>query len=518
MYCAFIGDLIQSKDIQPTRREAVQKRLRQLLDEMNAQFSDYLASPFLVTLGDEFQGLLTAAEPALEIMEYIDRGLAEYRVQARYGLGLGEISTGPVNRAQALGDDGPAYHYAREGVELLKEEGWRGFPVSIQTKQADAPLLHTICQLLNSLMEDWSEAQRQYALDMELLGEQLLVAEKNHIQQSSVSRALKRGRYKLYQQTKTTLREYLLSTYDCPESAGLLGQYNRAVILIRNRNYEKAQPLLEELLLELPESGGSEPPNRGDLLYLLSQCWNWAENYSQAIEEIQAAIQWEEQWNMASPRLAALYAQLGHYYLRWGERLRGEQEGELTQKALQVLQTALGLCRNAPLLEVDIRNGLALVYKRKKEYQQAIDARLELQTFIEENRMQVSTAGRQNLHNLSVAYELNGQLDDAMKAAEAAVQIADQLAAPQGRAGRVYLRYARLLKKRQERPETVISLLEKALAHAKRDNDTRTVRSACLLLESLYRETGNDEAASWAAEQRLRAERILRKRPEESPE
>ena len=74
MYCALIGDLIHSRDIPSHQRETVQKRLRLLLDEMNTQFSDYLASPFLVTLGDEFQGLLTAAEPALEIIEYIDWG------------------------------------------------------------------------------------------------------------------------------------------------------------------------------------------------------------------------------------------------------------------------------------------------------------------------------------------------------------------------------------------------------------------------------------------------------------
>lgn len=508
MYCAFIGDLIHSRDIPPHQREAVQERLRLLLDEMNTQFSAYLASPFLVTLGDEFQGLLTAAEPALEMIEYIDRGLAEYRVLVRYGLGLGEISTGPVNRAQALGDDGPAYHYAREGVELLKREGWRGFPVSIQTNQADGPLLHAVCRLLNGLAEDWSSAQRQYAMDMDVLGEQLLVAEKNRVQQSSVSRALKRGRYRDYRETRKTLMEYLMNTYDCPESAGLLGRYNRAVTLARKREYEPALAILEPLL---PESAGSEPPSRGDVLGLMGKCLAGLHQYRRAIALTEEAIAWEEGQNAPGLRLAQLYSHLGYCWLYLAETVG--RTGAL--RAAEALERAAGLCQNAPALEIEIRNDLAASYGAAGDWEQEVTVREELQRWITARGLQFREGSRSNLHNLSVAYTNLKQNEKALAAAKEAVRLTDLQAYPQEGAGRIYGHYASLLERTGAPAEKIIPWAEKALAILKRDRDLDHVRGVCAQLELLYRAAGSEKAADWAAEQRLRAERML-KAPAES--
>ena len=506
MYCALIGDLIHSRDIPSHQRETVQKRLRLLLAEMNTQFSDYLASPFLVTLGDEFQGLLTAAEPALEIIEYIDRGLAEYQVRARYGLGLGEISTGPVNRAQALGDDGPAYHYAREGIELLKEKGWQGFPVSIQTKQADGPLLHSLCQLLNGLIEDWSAAQRQYAIDMDLLGEQLLVAEKNHVQQSSVSRALKRGRYRDYQETKRTLMNYLMNTYDCPKSAGLLGQYNRAVTMARNREFEPALAILEPLLLALPEAAGREPPSRGDVLGLIGKYRAGLRQYREAITWTEEAVRWEERQNASRQRLAQLYCHLGCYQLYLAETVGRTS----ALRAAEALQRAASLCQDTPALEIEIRSNLAASCGIAGDWEREITIREELQSWIEAHGLQFREGSRSNLHNLSVAYTRLGQNEKALSTAKEAVRLADLQACPHEGVGRVYCHYASLLERTGTPVEQIIPWAEKSLALLKRDRDLAHVQGLCAQLESLYHAAGSEKAADWAAELRLRAERMLK--------
>lgn len=517
MYCAMIGDLIGSKKIEGEEREAVQLRLRQLLDEMNTRFSEYLASPFLVTLGDEFQGLLTAAEPALEIIEYIDRGLSKHKVRMRYGLGLGEISTGPVNRTQALGDDGPAYHYARQGVDLLKKADWRGFPVSIQTNRADASLLEAICRLLNDLTGDWSDVQRQYVLDMELLGEQLLAAEKNNVSQSSISRALKRGHYRTYQQTKETLKQYLLETYDCPESAGRLGKYNWAAFLERNRRYEEAVPILTELL-ELPESGSGEPPRKGDILLLLSVCQEGLGDYTAAMKSAKKAIQSEMSEREASDRrLAEMNQQLGTCYLNLSEQYEQKGEKQLAQdwakQSISIFDHALTLCQGMPTLEVDVFANFALAYGKAGDRENEINACLELRTQAEQQNIQTEAVCA-NYHNLSCAYGFRKEFKKALEASEKAIQIAELLVAPPKGAGRVYLQYAKMLSMTGKAPEDLLPYVQKALAFFKRDNDFLSIQEACNFLETTYRQMDKKDAAAWAAEQRLKAERMLRKREE----
>lgn len=518
MYCAMIGDLIGSKKLLADEREAVQNRLRQLLDEMNTRFSEYLASPFLVTLGDEFQGLLTAAEPALEIIEYIDRGLARHQVRMRYGLGLGGISTGPVNRVQALGDDGPAYHRAREGVDILKESEWRGFPVSIRTKQPDEALLQAICQLLNDMTEDWSAVQRQYVLDMELLGEQLLAAEKNGVSQSSISRALKRGHYRTYQQTKETLKQYLLSTYDCPESAGRLGRYNWAASLERRRKCEEAIPILEALL-EAEEKEENDPPSRGDVLFLLSKCRKKMGELSAAVEAVNQAIQWEkERRETTDRRVSELHRHLGECYLDLAERAGRdglEASGrEWAQKAVSVLEYALSLCQKMPALQADVSNDLALAYGEAESLAKEINIRLKLQKWMEERQVQTEEIYT-NLHNLSCAYDGCGEQEKALSAAEKAVQLAEQMVIPKEGLGRLYDLYASLLFEMRGTSEEVLSCARKALVYYKRDDDLRNVQHMSRFLRKIYDDSGNAEAASWAVEQQLRAERALRKREEE---
>lgn len=509
MYCAMIGDLIGSKKIKGDEREAVQVRLRRLLDEMNNRFSEYLASPFLVTLGDEFQGLLTASEPALEIIECINRGLAEHQIRVRYGLGLGEISTGPVNRVQALGDDGPAYHYAREGVELMRSIGWFGFPVSIQTKRPDAPLLEAICRLLNDLTEDWSPIQRQYVLDMEVLGEQLLTAEKNGVSQSSISRALKRGHYQTYQQTKETLKQYLLSTYDCPDSAGQLGQYNRAATLERNHKYEAAAQILENLLKEI-NTESTQLPTQGDVLMLLGKC-RWGERDSNsAIEAVQEAIQWETKHERSGRRLVELFQLLGTCYMQAAEKAKSEGEQKLWgERAISVLKKALSLCRDTPILEADIFSDLAAAYGIAGNLQEEIKLRLKLMAWIDEKSIQTEVVSV-NLHNLGWAYMCSEKYKDAIEVVEKAIRMAEQIVFPQKGTGQIYSLYATLLLKLGKAPEEILPYAQKAVAYFKRDNDYYYILQSCRFLEKIYRELNRDESANWAAEQCLRAERALR--------
>ena len=101
---AIIGDIKSSKQLE--NRRSVQARFKEVLDSINNEYRDDIASKFMITLGDEFQGLLKNGSAAVFIIDKIEREM--YPIKFRFGLGVGEITT-DINSNMPLGADGPAY-------------------------------------------------------------------------------------------------------------------------------------------------------------------------------------------------------------------------------------------------------------------------------------------------------------------------------------------------------------------------------------------------------------------------
>lgn len=113
---AIIGDVVRSRRV--SNRRGLQARLSRALGEVS-HANRCLASPYTLTLGDEFQAVYRRAERV--VADILDLVEAIHPVQARFALGIGSLST-PVNREQALGMDGPAFHHARAAMDALKRE------------------------------------------------------------------------------------------------------------------------------------------------------------------------------------------------------------------------------------------------------------------------------------------------------------------------------------------------------------------------------------------------------------
>jgi len=112
---AVIGDLVLSKDI--ARRDVFQRKLAASLDALGGEKGSGLASPFTITLGDEFQAVYRSGGGLWP--DLVTLLAAIHPVQVRFGLGVGEIAT-KLNPKQALGMDGPAFHRARAALTTLK--------------------------------------------------------------------------------------------------------------------------------------------------------------------------------------------------------------------------------------------------------------------------------------------------------------------------------------------------------------------------------------------------------------
>lgn len=146
---AVIGDVVASKTL--ARRGAFQRRLDKALQRANAEAAS-LASPYTITLGDEFQAVYREAKTVLGDIVAI---LAEiHPVRARFALGVGELTT-RINPEQALGMDGPAFHQAREALTGLKESG-RLLRVAGENVEAWALANHAL-NLISHQLEGWTQ-------------------------------------------------------------------------------------------------------------------------------------------------------------------------------------------------------------------------------------------------------------------------------------------------------------------------------------------------------------------------
>lgn len=195
-YIAIIGDIIDSKEI--SDRKVIQERLNDILDKINMEYKDNISSKFMITLGDEFQGLLHNGCNVIRIIEFIEYSM--YPVKIRFGIGVGSITTA-INYDFPLGADGPAYYNAREMIEDLKvlKNKTEEYNIKIKTDDEVDVLLNTIFSLLFVIKNKWSDKQRNYVFHWyyyDLI--QIELASIFNVTQGAVQQSLKKANYKKY--------------------------------------------------------------------------------------------------------------------------------------------------------------------------------------------------------------------------------------------------------------------------------------------------------------------------------
>jgi len=212
MYIAVIGDLVDSKHLKA--RNGVQEKLKEVLLSINNEYSIAVSSKLMITLGDEFQGLLQVAEPVIEIIEKIAFNM--HPVKIRFGIGIGEISTA-IDFQIPLGADGPAYYHAREVINQLKSNERKKLQVksdigiiSDDTNINDE-LLNMIFSQNYFIKQKWTERQREiiacYLQENEVQSE---VAKSLGINQSSIQRSLKASGFYIYKQALQSIKKELM--------------------------------------------------------------------------------------------------------------------------------------------------------------------------------------------------------------------------------------------------------------------------------------------------------------------
>ncbi len=180
-YLAVIADMVGSREVPRSQRGALQKKFGDLIARLNLDYRKAIAAKFVITLGDEFQGLLRSATVIPELIWRLEDFPA---CQFRVAIGLGTLDT-PLQK-YAINIDGPALHIARTAIESAKKTNalggvFRGFGDLDE-------ILNGMARLLWFQRSQWTNSQRKIVSLLRQGMSQTEVARKLGIKKQVVSR------------------------------------------------------------------------------------------------------------------------------------------------------------------------------------------------------------------------------------------------------------------------------------------------------------------------------------------
>jgi hypothetical protein len=151
-----IADMVGSRALSASRRSRVQKEFSKLIETLNQLYRERLRAKFVITLGDEFQGLLRVPELIPHLVWTLERRFT--RRALRLGFGYGRIYTSI--QEYAINVDGPALHAARSSIEAAKQRGWQGGVFTGFGSSLD-PALNGFARVLYHQRATWPAQQRE---------------------------------------------------------------------------------------------------------------------------------------------------------------------------------------------------------------------------------------------------------------------------------------------------------------------------------------------------------------------
>jgi plasmid stabilization system protein ParE len=200
---AVIGDMVGSRQIPATHRPRAQKRFQQLIEKLNQEFRESLRSRFIITLGDEFQGLIEDPGIVPDLIWMIETSFTDRTL--RLGFGYGPIDTEIPE--YAINVDGPALHAARAAIEEARSKKKLG-GVFRGMGDAEEPL-NGFARLL------WFHRLRRTQQQMKVMSylreglSQVEIAAKLHRKPQAISDHVKAAGWEAYREAEAGFRKTL---------------------------------------------------------------------------------------------------------------------------------------------------------------------------------------------------------------------------------------------------------------------------------------------------------------------
>jgi len=146
-----IADVRGSRKMAQDERYEGQLFLKSAIIQVNEKFAGEIDAPFMITRGDEFQGVISNLQNAFIAMLEFERLL--FPLQLRYGIGQGSIQK--MGSDIPIEMDGPAFHRANEALTRVKK---KKYFIRIATDYTQRDLMiNTIFDLMCAIKSRWNE-------------------------------------------------------------------------------------------------------------------------------------------------------------------------------------------------------------------------------------------------------------------------------------------------------------------------------------------------------------------------
>ena len=204
-YVVVTGDLKSSRKLKD--RAEVQEDLKSALRIVNKRFEEEIPAKFVVVGGDSFQGMLFSPKYLFDIYYAFFENIGH---QFYLGIGVGDISTGLSENVGEI--DGEAFHKASEALERAKKENmWIAFKSEWEIDEVVTCLLN----FMADVMWSWTKRQREIVTYYRKVKNEKSsvtleeVAEGIGIKKQTLSKILKRSKYKLLKEAEDTFVDFI---------------------------------------------------------------------------------------------------------------------------------------------------------------------------------------------------------------------------------------------------------------------------------------------------------------------
>lgn len=115
-YCTIICDIKNSKCL--NHREDIQYKIIEMLKITNNKFKEIIISPFVITAGDEWEGLLEYPSNYMNIIKFFNSFVPEIKFYSGVGIGNLSIIDPKLTTNQLYGS---TFYRARDAINYAKK-------------------------------------------------------------------------------------------------------------------------------------------------------------------------------------------------------------------------------------------------------------------------------------------------------------------------------------------------------------------------------------------------------------